>query len=113
MRSIHSLNAGHFIKNQFFKLSSRLGSDPDKLFPYSVMLEHFNMFGKFGLFISAMLLPMITSEKGNGIDLNVLANRFENSSNDHENIFITARSRDIFNKRIRDVVVDMERLNYI
>ncbi|KAG4080121.1 hypothetical protein HA402_008192 [Bradysia odoriphaga] len=115
-KELRDANYDNFLKIYHDSLSThmhRLGSDPDELFPYGVMLEHFNKFGKFGLFISAMLLPMITSEQGNGISLDVLADRFENRSNDNQNIFITDRSREKFSKRMRDVVIDMERLDYI
>ncbi|XP_037028754.1 uncharacterized protein LOC119068987 [Bradysia coprophila] len=115
-KELRDTHYDEFLKIYHVSLSThmrKLGSDPDELFPYGVMLEHFKKFGKFGLFISAMLLPMITSEQGNGINLDVLADRFENGSSDNQNIFITDRSRENFNKRMRDVVTDMERLNYI
>ncbi|XP_055296842.1 uncharacterized protein LOC129565714 [Sitodiplosis mosellana] len=47
----------------------RLGSEPEKLFPYALMLEHFRKFAKFGLFMGVMCLPLLKSEKGNAIDL--------------------------------------------
>ncbi|XP_055296577.1 uncharacterized protein LOC129565586 [Sitodiplosis mosellana] len=100
----------------------RLGSDPEKLFPFAVMLEHFRKYAKFGLVLSTVLLPMITTDRGNGLDLDELAVKFEkNKENNFENkedldafnSFISDNSRNKFNKRLRDVVGDMARLGYV
>lgn len=73
------------------------------------MLEHFRKFGKFGLLLATMLLPMLTSVQGNAVDLDDLANggKFD------VNIFISDSSRSKFKKRLRDVIFDMVRLEYI
>lgn len=91
----------------------RLGSDPLNLFPYDVMLEHFHKFGKFGLIMATMLLPMITAEEGTSPDLDELAiNMSENREMD-VNVFLTNNSKDEYNKRLRDVIIDMVRLDYL
>lgn len=86
------------------------------------MQEHFKKYAKFGLILSTVLLPMITTEQGNGLDLDELAVNFEKGKeNNFEdgkdfeafNSFISDNSRNKFNKRLRDVVVDMVRLGYI
>ena len=99
-----------------------MGSDPDKLFPYSLMQEHLRKNSKYGLILSTVLLPMITTEQGNGLDLDELAVKFEkgkeNNFEDSNEFtafdsFISDNSRNKFNKRLRDVAVDMDRLGYI
>lgn len=77
------------------------------------MLEHLEKFGKFGLLMSAMLLPMITNESGNGMDLDELSNQVEKGVEIDKNIFFTDNSQKLFHKRMRDVIVDMARLGYI
>ena len=42
-------------------LTFRLGSDPEKLFPRSVFDEHLLRYGKFGLAMAIMVLPIFTS----------------------------------------------------
>ncbi|XP_031627328.1 uncharacterized protein LOC116343425 [Contarinia nasturtii] len=96
----------------------RLGSNLDKYFPYATMLEHFRKFAKFGLILSTVLLPMITTDRGNGLDLDELAEKFKDQPANNEDIdafqaFISESSQNKFNKRLRDVVVDMDRLGYI
>lgn len=60
-----------------------------------------------------MMLPMLTKQQENLIDLNASAEVFEKGEQSSENIFITEQSRKKYNKRIRDVVIDMIRLGYI
>lgn len=99
--------------NDIFSGNYRLGSDPSKLFPYDVMLEHLHKFGKFGMVMATMLLPLITLEEGITPDLDEVANGFAENRELDLNIFITDNSKDEFNKRVRDVVIDMVRLDYL
>lgn len=92
----------------------RLGSDPDKLFPFTLMQEHLHKFGKIGLIFATMILPMITAEKGNAIDMDDIANNMTNNQNtDKFDFFSSENSRIKFNKRLRNVAIDMARLGYI
>lgn len=94
-----------------------MGSDPEKHFPFEVMKEHFRKFGKFGLILASVLLPIITQESGSGWDLDEMAEKItENNGQMDMELFdsiFTDKSRTKFNKRLRDVVVDMVRLEYI
>lgn len=75
---------------------------------------HFRKFAKYGLILATIVLPIITTERGIAIDLDEIANDLENSKNaDIFDTFISENSRNKFNKRMRDVVVDMVRLGYI
>lgn len=89
-----------------------MGSDPEKLFPYDVMLDQFRKFGKFGMVMATMLLPMLTSEEGQTPDLDELAEQLQDERKMDVNVFISDNSRVEFNKRLHDVVEDMVRLNY-
>lgn len=90
-----------------------MGSDPDLLFPYKVMQEHFRKFGKFGLIMAVMLLPMITNESGNGLDLDELSVQIESGHEFEENPWLNEKTRAKFDKRMHGVVADMVRLDYI
>lgn len=92
----------------------RLGSDTEKLFPFSLMELHFQKFAKYGLILATILLPVMTAERGIGIDLNQITENQDHSTNlNIFDTFITKNSRNKFNKRMRDIVVDMVRLGYI
>lgn len=77
------------------------------------MMEHLNKLAKFGLVLAAILLPIITADAGNGINLDELATDINGGKEMDANIFISKKSLTKLNKRLRDVVVDMARLEYI
>lgn len=91
----------------------RLGADPEKLFPYKVLQEHFRKYAKFGLILSTVLLPMMTSEDGYTLNIDEIAENIENGVELDKNLFISKNSHNKFNERLRDVVIDMVRLGYI
>lgn len=53
------LNVYHSTLTEFLK---RLGSDPEKLFPREAFDDHLKRFGRFGLTMAAMVLPIFVSE---------------------------------------------------
>lgn len=85
---------------------SRLGSDPDQIFPYSKMLDHFRKFARYGLMIATLLIPILTTDIGNGIEM-------DNLKEDVFSGFDTENSVEKYHKRLRDVIIDMVRLEYI
>lgn len=89
-------------------------SDPEKLFSYDLMMEHFQKFGRLGLIYAATALPLITSEKEKEKEINM----DEWSSQCSEgNAFafnsLPSEESQIMYQRMRDVVIDMSRLGYI
>lgn len=91
----------------------RLGSDPEKLFSFELMQNHFRKFGKFGMIMSTMLLPMITADDGSVVDMDELFEEVNDGKDINMDVFVSKASRNRLNKRLRDVIVDMIRLNYI
>lgn len=77
------------------------------------MLEHFHRFAHFGLVLATVLLPMMTSDGSNAIDLDKISDDVKNGTELDANVFISNKSLTKLNKRLRDVVVDMVRLDYI
>lgn len=71
----------------------RLGSNPDTLFSYEMIQEHFRKYAKYDLVLSAALLPMIISDKGNKVDLGELAGNMEKSK---ENNYEDSKDFDVF-----------------
>lgn len=77
------------------------------------MMEQFRKFGKFGLILAAALLPMITADGDNKIDLDEMAAEMKNGTQIDSNVFISKKSLTKLNQRLRDVVDDMIRFEYI
>lgn len=96
---------------------SRLGSDPEKLFPYSALEEQLQKFGKFGLFNATFILPVITKEIEMELRQNIdvskqMENEYENE-HEQEQPQQVHKVSDTFKKRFRDIARDMQRLGYI
>lgn len=90
----------------------RLGSDPDKLFSYEMMHEHFQKFAKFGILVASMILPILTLDADASIDLDDLAENLESGQDiNAENPFCSNQL--VFYRKMQDVIVDMDRLGYI
>lgn len=91
----------------------RLGSNPDKLFPFNLMQEHLHKVGSFGLLMAMNVLPIITADSGNVVDIDELMDKFKDGEEFDGNVFVSQESQKRLTKRLRDVVIDMVRLNYI
>lgn len=94
-------------------INFRLGSDPEKLFSFNLMQKHLHRFGKFGFILATVILPLLGTEKGNGLNIDEMANNAGNH-NDSQ-IFDTfyKNSMNKFNARLRDVAIDMIQLGYV
>lgn len=88
-----------------------MGSDPEKLFPYELMQEHLQKFAKYGIIWASIVLPVLTSDPGVGVDLDELANGFASGEDTYSGMAGTLGRK--FDERMRDVVIDMVRLGYI
>lgn len=99
-----------------------------------MMQEHFRKFGKFGLVMGTIILPMvsylydiyilyifnnilyfiqITSEGGHTVDIDELCDKIADGTDVDGSVFVSDESKNRLVKRLRDVVIDMVRLNYI
>lgn len=91
----------------------RLGCDAEKLFPYSALLEQLQKLGKFGTYISAVFLPMLTADADAMPDLDELSEEVAKGKDLDENMFRTDESEVRLLKRLDGVFKDMDRLGYI
>lgn len=76
----------------------RLGSDPEKLFPYELMLKHFHNFGRLALMLVSIMFPLIITEDESGAAV-AGQNGIDQSSK--------------VDNRLKDIIADMVRLGYI
>ncbi|KAL5275483.1 hypothetical protein ACFFRR_001384 [Megaselia abdita] len=94
------------------KLIKLLGSDPEKLFPRSALNDHLKRFGKLGLIMAMILMPIVLSQAENVPDLDELSEQLESGS-EVKGHFSSDDTAERFNKRMRDVIIDMVELGYI
>lgn len=93
----------------------RLGSDPEVLFPRSALDDQLVRFGRFGLLMAAMLLPIITTKSEDIPDLDGMAEKLENGFDVSSEInnFKSEGTQDIYREKMAGCCRDMVRLGYI
>lgn len=99
--------------SKIWKCIFRLGSDPDKIFPYDLMMEHFRKYGKLSLIYAVAMLPVITAEKEKNLNMDDLASDLADGGGFSLDSLMSEESKIKFHQRLRDVIVDMDRLGYI
>lgn len=97
-----------------------MGSNPEKLFSCELMMEHLRKFGKFGLIMASTLLPTITASRESVMNLDDTSSNENSSSGELSKLpklkdhpLISDSSLNRFNKRVRDIAIDMVRLEYV
>lgn len=89
---------------------TRLGSNPDKIFTLNNLLGQLKKFGKFGICMTAMVIPMISAEGKDIPDLDKTAESlqdgkgFEGFDQNDNNL--------IYKSRMSAVIRDIIRLGY-
>lgn len=122
VKSLRDKHYESFIDVYYKSLSSflkRLGSDPAKIFPREVLNQHLKRFGKFGLAMAIMVLPIFTSNPEDIPDMDRMAEKFKDAQENGEELnnedlkFSSANTIGEYNKRMDGVFQDMYRLGYI
>lgn len=93
----------------------RLGSDPEKLFPRKALDEQLQRFGRFGLLMAVMLLPVMTTKSEDVPDLEEMAEKLESGADvsDDVNNFRSESTETIYREKMVGCCQDMVRLGYI
>ncbi|XP_055296586.1 uncharacterized protein LOC129565593 [Sitodiplosis mosellana] len=109
-KELRDVHYEHLLKVYYDSLAAhtrRLGSDVEQLFPHALMQKHFRKFGKYGLILAMLLLPVITADEMGVIDLDQKSKDALSGKQHDAKSYISEKSRVKLNKRLRDVAVDM------
>lgn len=79
----------------------------------ALMMEHLRKYGKLALIYAVTMLPIVTAEKGQELNMDVLASECIDGGGFSMDAIMTNESKMRFHKRLRDVIVDVARLGYI
>lgn len=90
-----------------------MGSDPAKMFPKDELNRQLQKFGKFGLVMAIMVLPMFMSEVEDLPDMDHACETISNDPKMGAEIFKFERTHSRYAIRMRDIIKDMDRLGYI
>lgn len=63
--------------------------------------------------MAMMLLPLLTSFASDIPDLDALSEQMNRGETLDENLFKFEKTEDVYNTKMRDIIVDMQRLGYI
>lgn len=97
-----------------FSFFLRLGLEAAEIFSFDNLRDHLRRYGKFAFVTAAVVIPMLISEQGHIPDLNKFAEGISNGSIvPDRNLYLSDKTRNIYNKRLEDVIIDMARLEYI
>ncbi|XP_055304442.1 uncharacterized oxidoreductase dhs-27-like [Sitodiplosis mosellana] len=92
-------------------LLTRLGSDPQKMFPYEALLEQMQKFGIYTIFVGAFLFPMLYADPATIPNFDDVAEKAGSDESFFENIFqIPDELKMAYNNKITDLFIDLERL---
>lgn len=87
-----------------------MGSDPQKLFPFEALLEQFQKFGIYTIFVGAILIPMLCAEVDSMPDFDAMPEKVEDDIGD--DIFRIS-NKPAYNKKVTDIFVDLARIGAI
>ncbi|KAK4884249.1 hypothetical protein RN001_000520 [Aquatica leii] len=87
--------------NSFSAFLKELGSDPEELFPFSVLQEHLKTFSVFAFFRVIQALHLLLSDNENIPDFK------DTDFNDLE-----FKENETYNTRMREIMLDFDRLGY-
>lgn len=92
----------------------RLGSDPQKLFPYEALLDQLQKFAVYGAFVGVFLLPILCAETDSMPNVDNTAEYKNKDSGFSDDVFrISNESKRAYNRKVTDMFDDMARLGYI
>lgn len=91
----------------------RFGSSAAELFPYEELQRQLKQFGRFGLIMASMVLPLFTSAQDELPNLDEMCEEIERNQMLGENIFKFEKTQTLYATKMREIIIDMDRLGYI
>lgn len=95
-----------------------MGSNPSELFPREVLDQHLHRYGKFGLTMAIMVLPIFTSKSDDIPDMDAMAEKMQSAIDNGTQLdeseinFTSSKTVNVYNERMLGVFQDMYDLKY-
>lgn len=90
---------------------TRLGSNPETVFTFNDLLGQLRRFGQYGLIMSTMLIPMVTTETKDIPDMDEFSEKISRGEEIEGMMGVTEVSP-AYKTRMSDVIRDIVRLGY-
>lgn len=92
----------------------RLGSDPNKLFPYEALLDQLKQFGKYGVLTGIILIAIFTADPNTIPDLSEFSERVNEYDGAIDNLLkVPEDKQDDYKTRICELIGDAARFGYL
>lgn len=92
---------------------SRLGSDPEQLFPFVDFECHLKKFGKFAFLMGPIMVQMMVTDPKDIPNLDTIGESLANGDANTEFFqALNAETQQIFNRRVDDLFSDLVELGY-
>lgn len=91
------------------ELITKLGSDPNKLFPFDELKRQLKQFGIYGVIMAPILLQVIVSDPKNIIDMNVI----DKDTTDLDFTTFDDTSKNTYRERVSDAIQDAYKFGWI
>lgn len=91
----------------------KLGSDPERLFPLEEFRKQLKTLSRYGVIMAPVLLQIITANPIDIPDLDAASKDLSEKGAEEMGLFITDRNVSVYEERIRGVIRDAVKLQYI
>lgn len=92
----------------------RLGSNPDKLFPYEALLDQLKQFGKYGTITGVILIAIFTADPETIPDLSDFSEKLNEYDGAIDNLLKVSEDKlEDFKTRICDLIEDSVQFGYL
>lgn len=90
----------------------KLGSDPQKLFSFSDLMDELKAHGRFGLLMGVLLMAFVVTKPDEMRDMDEYIERYTKGEN--VNLFLTSgEDSDVYTKVVNDLVGDIIAYGYV
>ncbi|XP_026462580.1 uncharacterized protein LOC113364307 [Ctenocephalides felis] len=113
LRKRHYETFLHIYHGSLSSFLHELGSDPEKMFPYRALQDQLKEFGKFGILMGMTILNAMIANQEDIPDMDEVAEMMKNDPDNKKFLEQAKVNDDKFNRRMIDIIHDMDRLGYI
>lgn len=111
MRAKHYDELLKIYHNSLTELLNSLGGDAAKQFPFEALLDQMEKFGKFGVIMSLIMIPILQTSSEDFPDLDEMAGDMESKPNNFTDKFGTNNKG--YKERMNGIAADAIRYGYM
>lgn len=85
----------------------RLGSDPNKLFPFGVMMDNFKLFGEYIYIVMPITIDLVLADPDNMINFDDFVRNNNGEQNETDIFKFDEKSLKIYHQTMTDITNDL------